>query len=71
MRPALTGKSVGVIQDNDEAGESGALRWAESIAEYAADVRIVRLPPIIFDCPVKDLRDFFATDGTTFTDLLF
>jgi len=60
LRPALTGLSVGVIQDNDEAGESGALRWAESIAEYAADVRIVRLPSVIFDCPVKDLRDFFA-----------
>jgi hypothetical protein len=71
LRPALTGRSVGVIQDNDEAGATGALRWAESIAEYAADVRIVRLPPVVFDCPVKDLRDFFNTDGTTFTDLLF
>jgi hypothetical protein len=43
LRPALEGKTVIVIQDNDEAGEAGALRWAESIAEYAADVRIVRL----------------------------
>jgi len=71
LRPALTGQTVGVIQDNDETGARGAQRWAEHIAEYAADVRIVRLPEIIFDCPVKDLRDFFATDGTTLTDLLF
>ena len=71
LRPALTGQTVGVIQDNDEAGESGALRWAESIAEYAADVRIIGLPEIVFDCSVKDLRDFFGVDGTAFTDLLF
>jgi len=71
LRPALTGKAVGVIQDNDSAGETGALRWAESIAEYAADVRIIRIPPVIFDSPVKDLRDFLSIDGTSFTDLFF
>jgi hypothetical protein len=71
LKPALAGLSVGVIQDNDEVGEKGALRWGESIAEYAADVRIIKLPPVIFDCPVKDLRDFFAINGTTFTDLVF
>ena len=71
LRPALTGQAVGVIQDNDEPGETGALRWAEHIAEYAADVRVIRLPNIVFDCEVKDLRDFLAIDGTTFTDLLF
>jgi hypothetical protein len=71
LRPALTGQSVGVIQDNDEAGTKGAQRWAESLAEYAADVRIIRLPLVVFDCPTKDLRDFFSTDGTAFSDLLF
>jgi hypothetical protein len=69
--PALTGQVVRVIQDNDSPGEAGALRWAEHFAEYAADVRIVGLPPVIFDCDVKDLRDFFNTDGTAFEDLLF
>ena len=71
LRPALTGLAVGVIADNDEAGESGALRWAKALAEYAANVRIVYLPPVVFDCPVKDLRDFLAIDGTIFQDLLF
>jgi len=71
LRPALTGQTVGVIQDNDEAGAKGAQRWAEHIAGYAADVRIVGFPEVVFDCPVKDLRDYFATDGTTLTDLLF
>jgi hypothetical protein len=71
LRPALSGQSVGVIQDNDAAGETGAQRWAEAIAEYAADVRIIRIPPVVFDCKVKDLRNFFNTDGTMFTDLLF
>jgi len=71
LRPALTGLSVGIIQDNDEVGAKHARQRAEVIAKYAADVRIVKLPPVIFDCPVKDLRDFLSIDGTTFTDLLF
>ena len=71
LRPALTGQVIGVVQDNDDAGAMGALRWAEYFAEYAADVRIIRIPPVIFDCDVKDIRDFFVIDGTTFTDLLF
>jgi len=71
LRPALTGLSVGVVQDNDEAGATGALRWAESIAEYASNVQIIRLPKTVFDCTVKDLRDFLSIDGTTFTDVLF
>ena len=71
LRPALEGGAVGVIADNDEAGENGAQRWAEHLSTYAADVRIIRLPEIIFDCDVKDLRDFFAIDGTTFWDLPF
>ena len=44
LRPALTGQKVGVIQDNDEAGAKGAQKWAEHFTEYAADVRIIRLP---------------------------
>jgi len=79
LRPALEGKTVGIIQDNDvpkdgerfTPGELGAQKWATAIAEYAANVRIIKLPPVVFDCEVKDLRDFFATDGTGFTDLLF
>jgi hypothetical protein len=69
--PALTRRTVGVIQDNDETGAKGARRWAEHFAKYAADVCVIELPPVIFDCPVKDLRDFFNTDGTTLNDLLF
>jgi len=71
LRPALTGQAVGIAQDNDEAGAKGSQRWAEHIAKYAADVFILELPKVIFDCPVKDLRDFFAMDGTTLTDLFF
>jgi hypothetical protein len=70
LRPALSGQTVGVIQDNDEAGTTGAQRWAAHIAKYAADVRIIELPPVVFDHPVKDLRDFFAS-GSTLSDLLF
>jgi lysophospholipase L1-like esterase len=71
LRPALTGQTVGVIQDNDETGAEGAQRWAAHLAKYAADVCVIELPTVIFDCPVKDLRDFLATDGTTLNDLLF
>ena len=39
LRQALEGKTVVVIQDNDEAGEAGALRWAESFAGYAQAFR--------------------------------
>ena len=78
LRPALERNTVVVIQDNDEAGEAGALRWAEAIAGYAQAVYIKKLPEVIFDYPIKDLRDFFAMDDslnendtTFFQDLLY
>jgi hypothetical protein len=71
LHPALTGQTVAVIADNDEAGATGAQRWAESIAEYGGDVYIIELPPVIFDCDIKDLRDFFAPDAGVLTDLFY
>jgi hypothetical protein len=74
LRPALTGQVVGVIQDNDEDASKGATfarQRAEVIAKYATDVWIIQLPSVVFDNRIKDIRDFFNTDGTTFTDLLF
>lgn len=70
LRLALQGKTVAVIQDNDEAGIAGANRWAGHLAKYAADVRIVSLPQTVFDCPVKDVRDFLSLNGTSVDDLV-
>ena len=56
LRPALEGKTVAVIADNDETGEKGAKRWALEFAKYAKNVRIVRLPKEMFGCPVRVLR---------------
>lgn len=60
LRPALEGKTVMVVQDNDATGEEGAVKWAKGLARYAADVRIVRLPQEWNGKSVKDLRDFVA-----------
>ena len=60
LRPALEGRAVMVIQDNDATGEEGAVKWATGLAGYAADVRIVRLPQEWNGKPIKDLRDFVA-----------
>ena len=69
LRPALEGKTVGIIADSDSAGAIGSQRWAEHLATFVSDVRIIRLPKRVDDCPVKDLRDFVSLGGT-FQDIL-
>jgi hypothetical protein len=63
--------NVAVIADNDKAGSDGAKKWGEHLATFAADVRIIRLPENVFDCPVKDLRDFVRNGGALHDMLRF
>ena len=65
LRPALEGKTVMVLQDNDATGEEGAVKWAHGLAKYATDVRIVRLPQEWNGKPIKDFRDFVAAVDNT------
>jgi hypothetical protein len=65
LRPALEGKAVMVLQDNDTTGVVGAIKWAKGMAKYAADVRIVRLPQEWNGKPIKDFRDFVAAADNT------
>ena len=73
LRSALEGKTIAVIVDNDEAGEKGAQARGKYLAQFAADVRLVRLPSECTiqgnDVKIKDLRDFLSA-GNTFEDLL-
>ena len=71
LRPALEGKTIGIIADSDSTGAIGSQRWAEHLATFASDVRIIRLPETVADCPVKDLRDFVSMGGTLHDILLF
>jgi hypothetical protein len=55
----LKEKRVVVLQDNDEPGRNHALEVVQSVAPYAAEVRLV--PP--FD-DAKDVSDWIANGGT-------
>jgi len=53
------GKVVTIAYDNDSAGREGAVRVAESLAPYAAGIRILEWPDIL---PEKgDVTDFFVS----------
>ncbi len=53
--PLFAGKIVIIAQDNDQPGREGSITIAESLAPYAASVRILRWPP---DFPEKgDMTD--------------
>ena len=66
----LTGKKVMVCHDADEPGQFGAERWAQKIAEYAAETRNVRLPYEIAEKQGRDLRDWLTTEGNGYGKLL-
>ena len=60
LRPALEDQIVAVLQDNDEAGEAGAQKWAGHFAIFAKDVRIIP-PPQEFN----DFRDFLSASNAS------
>ena len=55
------GTDVVVIPDNDEPGEKHACQVAESVAQHAQSVKIVRLPNVEEG---GDVSDWFAAGGT-------
>ncbi|MCL2347655.1 MAG: DUF3987 domain-containing protein [Planctomycetaceae bacterium] len=69
LRPALEGRRVAVIADNDEAGEAGAQRWAEHLAIYAS-VRVIKLPTEWEGWPIKDFRNFVARNDENVLETL-
>lgn len=64
--PALEGKVVYVIYDNDDTGRSGARRTSTSVRKYAESTYIIPLP-----VPNKgdDLTDYFLKQGHNADDL--
>lgn len=74
LAKCLRGKIVWLIHDADEAGESGAISAAATIANYAAETYHVRLPYGVAASHGKDLRDWLNEGGsfaelTTYADL--
>lgn len=61
----IRGKTIRVVGDLDAAGKAGAARWAEAIAELAADCRVVPLTA----GPWKDIRDWLNA-GHGYPELL-
>ena len=62
----LAEKSFYIVPDSDDPGEKGAAKWANAAAEFAREVRIVRIPEAD---GIKDLRDWLAA-GHTLEELL-
>ena len=56
--PLFAGKIVVICYDNDKAGREASIRVAESLAPYAASVRILNWPEIMPD--KGDITDFFV-----------
>jgi hypothetical protein len=56
---ALTNKRVNVLQDNDQVGREHAKEVAQSVAQYAAEVRLIAPFPV-----GKDVSDWIAKGGT-------
>lgn len=65
----LSGMNVVVVPDCDTPGQIGCRRRAESIAEVADKVTLVRLPYEVTENHGKDLRDYLC-DEHTFEDLM-
>lgn len=57
----FSGKSVGVFADNDEKGESHAMKVAAALKDHAKSLRIVELPNLP---PKGDVTDFIQRGGT-------
>jgi 5S rRNA maturation endonuclease (ribonuclease M5) len=55
---SLRGKDVVAIADNDESGERHVEQVARSLCGMARTIKILRLPKIVKDKPVKDVTDF-------------
>jgi P4 family phage/plasmid primase-like protien len=62
------GKTVVVVHDCDEPGQSGAIKWSAAFAAAEANVRNVVLPYEITPSGGKDLRDWLA-EGHDWNDL--
>jgi len=58
-RAALDGKTIVIIQDNDEAGEKTAARWALDLSPLCDCVKIIRLPNLP---PAADMYDQIQMD---------
>ena len=59
----FAGKTANIAGDADEAGESGARKYAASISKHADVTKVVKLPYPIEEKHGKDLRDYFAEGG--------
>lgn len=60
----LRGRVVYVCHDADKPGERGAETWSTAIAEFAREVRNVKLPYPVEVKHGKDMRDFVKEGGT-------
>lgn len=66
LGPLLDGRDVYICYDADEAGNTGALRAASRLEDYARGIWLVRLPYAGGDR--KDITDYFVLDGHTRED---
>lgn len=60
----FAGQTARIVHDNDEPGQTGGIRWAVSVAEFAAECRHVTLPGEIAKDHGRDLRDWLQAGGT-------
>lgn len=66
---ALAYHKVALVHDADAAGEAGVKKWGDALAGVTQWTRQVRLPYPIEPKHGKDLRQWIAVDGGSYTDL--
>lgn len=63
-------RRVVIVYDNDQAGKQGALKVAESIYPYAAEIKVVTGFHEVCCEKGEDITDFFTKYGKTKNDLI-